>query len=367
VSIATDYGIEPPEVSTIVEKPDRKPLTLRKPSEILAMRFDDSDIILGDRLVAKGQPCVIAGAGGLGKSRLLIQLAACCATGRPFLGIPTGGEELRWLILQTENSNRRYQKELAHMKAWLGDDWPRFDELVTVHTLETDEDGFVSLASPENEARIVDAINAITPGIVAIDPLQDFGMGDLNKDADMLQTVRAMSRIYRKSNPERALVVLHHSLTGRAGATRATGFDRSSFARNSKVLYGWTRAQINLAPYSPDNNDQLVVACGKCSNGREFAPFGIRFNPETFIYEPDPSIDVAGWEREMTGKADREPLMTPDRVKELCRPLMSKADLAKTIREDCGCARQVAYKYIKRAEQRGKIQWNAKHEHYSPK
>ncbi len=31
-------------------------LTLRSPDELLAMMFDDSDVILGDRLLAKGQP-----------------------------------------------------------------------------------------------------------------------------------------------------------------------------------------------------------------------------------------------------------------------------------------------------------------------
>jgi hypothetical protein len=81
-------------------------LTIRTPSELLGMAFDDSDIILGDRLMAKGQPFVLAGAGGTGKTRLAFQLAACVATERKFLIFQTHNPELRWLFLQTENSNR---------------------------------------------------------------------------------------------------------------------------------------------------------------------------------------------------------------------------------------------------------------------
>src|SRR5688572_9100744 len=85
-------------------------------------------------------------------------------------------------------------------------------------------------------------------------------------------------------------------LTGRVGAARATGFDRSSFGRNSKLLYAWTRGQINIAPQGPNDNSRLVVSCGKCSNGEEFPPFGIRLNRELMIYEPDPQFNLPDWE-----------------------------------------------------------------------
>jgi len=342
-------------------------LTLRRPAELLEMEFDESDNILGDRLLAKGQPLVIAGAGGLGKSRLITQLAACQTTGRKFLVWDTLGEPLRWLILQTENSNRRFQKDLAHLRAWLGDDWERFNERVLIHTIENDLDSILNLDSPENQQRIENAIQAVKPDVVCFDPLNDFACGDLNKDGDMRLTVQALGRTARKGNPERALVLAHHALTGKAGAAKATGFDRSSFARNSKLLYAWTRAQINLAPVDPDSNDRLIVSCGKCSNGREFLPFGIRLNPESMVYEPDASIDVKAWEGAVTGQADREPLMTPERVRELCRPAMSKAELARAIRDDCGCARQVAYRHIRKAEIARLIKWNHHAAHYNPR
>ncbi|HVR34279.1 MAG TPA: AAA family ATPase [Methylomirabilota bacterium] len=338
-------------------------LTLRTPDELLAMTFDESDIILGDRLLAKGQSLVIAAQGGIGKSRLVLQLVASVVTGKRFLTFTTAGEELRWLILQTENSNRRLQADLDRLKTWLGEDWEAFNDRVVIHTVENDADGFVSLDDLKNVMAVEKAIVEARADVVAIDPLNDFAIGDLNKDADMRQTLAALSRVCRKGKPDRAIVVVHHAGTGRAGAAKATGFDRSSFGRNSKTLHAWTRGQVNLAPVDEDTNDRLVVACGKTSNGREFLPFAIRLNAG-MIYECDPSVDVAAWQQEMNGK--EAPIMNPDRVRELCKGPTSKADLAKAITDDCGCFRGSAYRYIRRAEQAKKVRFSVKHEHYLP-
>jgi len=341
-------------------------LTMRSPDEILAMQFDDSDIILGDRLLADGQPLVIAGQGGAGKTRFVLQLVACIVAKRKFLALETGKPALRWLILQTENSNRRLQSDLARLKSWLADDWQRFTDQVTIHTLENDTDGFVSLESLENQNAIQAAIEATAPDVIVIDPLNDFAAGDLNKDVDMKVTLQTLSRLCRRGNPHRAIILVHHALTGRGGAVKATGYDRSSFARNSKTLHAWARGQINLAPVDPDSNERLIVACGKCSNGREFPTFAIRLNPDTLIYECDPTVDVSQWERDVAGQSDRGPLMTPERVAELCQPLTKKPDLAKAIMADCGCAKGSAYRYITRATGRT-IKHNKSDDTYSRK
>jgi hypothetical protein len=360
--------LESPEIDTVPEFPaadasesKQRILTLRSPDELLAMQFDDSDVILGDRLLAKGQPLVIAAQGGTGKSRLALQIVAAIVTGRKCLAFETGGSEMRWLILQTENSNRRLQQDLARIKTWLGDDWPRFAEQVVFHTVENDDDGFVSLDSLENQVAIQRAIESANPHGIVIDPLNDFAAGDLNKDADMRATLQTLARLCRRSNPDRAIVVLHHSLTGKAGAARATGHDRASFARNSKTLHAWTRGQINLAPVDADNNDRLIVACGKCSNGKEFPAFGVRMNSE-MIYECDPTIDVSAWQSEMCGKSetpDLSPDMVAGIVAELCKAggAPKKPQIVKGLRAETGCASSGAYKAIERAEHAKKIHY----------
>jgi KaiC/GvpD/RAD55 family RecA-like ATPase len=352
------------------ESPQRI-LTLRSPDELLGMVFDNSDIILGDRLLAKGQPLVIAGQGGTGKSRLILQIIAAVVSGQPCFEFYTCGSDLRWLILQTENSNRRLQQDIGKIKTWLGDDWPRFAEQVVIHTLENDDDGFVSLDSPDNQEAIQNAIETAKPNCIVIDPLNDFAAGDLNKDADMKATVQMLARLCRRGNPHRAIVVLHHSLTGKTGAARAVGFDRTSFSRNSKALFAWTRGQINLAPVEPDSNDRLIVACGKCSNGKEFSPFGVCLNPETMIYEIDPDFDLESWQTEMAGKTksdapDLSPKMVAGIVAELCEAgsAPKKPQLVKALRAETGCATSGAYKAIERAENAKKIHLNKKTKTY---
>jgi RecA-family ATPase len=100
---------EPEKPSTFV------PLTVRKPSEILAMEFSDEDFLLAGGYLSKGDPIAICGAAGVGKSRLSMQLIIALVTGRLFLGWQTNGKGTRWLILQTENSNRRLKYELSNM------------------------------------------------------------------------------------------------------------------------------------------------------------------------------------------------------------------------------------------------------------
>src|SRR5688572_8779773 len=74
-------------------------------------------------------------------------------------------------------------------------------------------------------------------------------------------------------NVDRAAVVLHHALTGKLGAARATGYERSSFGRNSKLLQAWTRGQINLAPASAHDNSKLVASKTNSSSTRTSAIF----------------------------------------------------------------------------------------------
>ena len=340
--------------SEYLPAPTSRKLTLRTPDEILAMQFDDSDRLLGDRLMAKGQPFTMLAAGGAGKSRLLLQLIVCMLTGRKFLNFETYGAGLKWLVLQTENSNRRLQDDLQKLKQWIGDDWHLVQANLVLHTLETDEDGLVYLADVLNQTAVAEAIESTKPDVVAFDPLGDFGIGNPDKDEDMRETTRTISRLCKKENPERAIVVLHHAITGRSGAAKAIGFDRASFGRNSKVLQAWTRGQMNITPVDPDSNERLVIACGKCSNGKEFVTFAVALNPATMIYEVDQNFDIEVWQADITGKPTG-PLMNPDRVRQLCGKGMDKADLAKAIVKDCGCSRATAYRQIATAESAKKI------------
>ena len=340
-------------------------LTIRSPGEILAMSFDDSDRILGDRLLCRGSSLVIAGPGSIGKSRLVLQLAVACRAGLPFLGFETHGRtELRWLILQAENSNRRLQADWLKLRAWVGDKhWPRIEAGLHIHCLEADQDGFLSLDSPKAESRLRDAITRFRPDVIVWDSLYNFAAGDLNSDEAMAGSLLSISRLSKTGDALRAIIVLHHALTGKAGAAKSTGWDRTSYGRNSKVLHQWTRAQINLAPGNADSSDVVVCSCGKLNDGQPFAPFAFRLDPDSMIYAPDADFDLSAWQSEVTGKR-AEPLMSIARVAELCDGTPTKSELAKRISEDCGCGRTASFNWVKRAEQSRRIHWTKATETY---
>lgn len=329
-------------------------LSIREPDELIRMTFDDSDVLLADRLLARGQFLVIAGPAGIGKSRFVLQLAISSILGKAFLGLPVRNSGGRWLILQTENSSRRLQHDMARLKSSLAsEEWEKVNANLRLHTQEQRHDYLLDLGDDDNLFRLKQTIRQIQPDVVVFDPLLSFAVGDLNTDADMAETCRTLQDLTLDGNPMRALIVIHHALTGRAGAARALGYDRSSFGRNSKVLFAWTRGQINLAPGSPDDNDALVVACGKNSNGQPFEPFGARLNTGTMLYEADPEFDVEQWEQDIRNRKGRSRKVDAETVAALlgAGPL-AKADLVKVIMADEGCEKTTAYDAINKATDR---------------
>jgi RecA-family ATPase len=279
------------------EKSHRAPLTIRTIPEILAMNFGDADLILGNGYATKGDLTATCGMGGVGKSRLAIQFAFCCRAGRDFLGWKTRGRDLRFLFLQTENSCRRLNSDIAKM---LSDFTPAEQQSIKggvfLHTLEEDDDGFLALDA-ENKQRIEDKITQTSADVVVWDPLRDFSLDDLNSDKFMGETLREILRLTKRGNPKRFPLVIHHAATGRAGVQKTTGWDRSSFARNSKVLQMTARAVINVAPAKGEDNSRIIIGSGKSNNAPEFTPFAARLNFDTMLYARDEDFRSGKLER----------------------------------------------------------------------
>jgi hypothetical protein len=340
-----------------INSPENK-LSLRTPAEVLALPSDQQDNILGDRLLAKGQSLTLVGAGGIGKSRLLLQLAVSCILGRPFIGMKTHARNLRWLIFQAENSVRRLQRDLSALRSWTRNDsdWNEVNERLLIHTLENSGDCFLNLDNARTRQRIADVIERHEADVICFDPLNAFGAGDLNTDHDMRQACRAITEIAQGSNPQCAIVVLHHALTGKLGASRALGYERSGFGRNSKLLHAWTRGQINLAPGKPDDNNTLVVSCGKCSNGEEFEPFAITLDVGALIYAQDHDFDLEDWQKTLGGGTSLlESAQHDGLLRDICANQPSRKDAVDKIRARLQCSAATAYNIITKAVEAGMI------------
>jgi hypothetical protein len=291
-------------------------------SRILAYKPDPANQIWPGGILTAGDAAALVGAPGVGKSRLALQAAVCTILGRPFLGWETNGRGKKWLFLQTENNGERLQFDLQRMTATLT---PPEKELVEgcLHILEIDAMEFGSICMvtghPDRQ-RIEDTLEFLKPDIVVIDPLRDAGKGDPNKDEMMTETCQAIAGVVKRGAPKRVPLIIHHGRTGKAEASKVFGDDSSSFARNSKVMYGWLRSQINIAEAGIDHPGVVIVGCGKCSNGRKWEPFAARLSEVTMMYTrlaPE-EFNLAEWATEggapvgRAGKSKR--IVTPEEV-----------------------------------------------------
>ena len=218
------------------------------------------------------------------------------------------------------------------------------------------------LQDPEVQKQIEDILREFKPDVVAFDPLGEFIAGNLNEDATMREGCRLLSQIAKVGNPDRAIVVVHHAGTGRAGIAKAVGWDRSGFGRNSKTLHSWTRGQINVVPGSQDSNATVVFSCGKANNGAEFKPFAMTLS-SSGIYEVNSGFDVDAWQSDLAG-GRRKNSQLVDAVAACLTAPASKKNLVKALIDEKGCGRSAAYKAVEEAEARHLIQFDPKEKLY---
>lgn len=76
-------------------------------------------------------------------------------------------------------------------------------------------------------------------------------------------------------------------------------------------------------------------------------------------YECDESVDVIEWHKELKAGKKGAPLISSEKVRELCELAGStKSELAKAIIDEIGCARPNAYRYMKNSEIDQQIKWS---------
>ncbi len=290
---------------------------------LMAHEPNPADEIWAGGVLSAGERSALVGSPGVGKSRITLQAALFTILGRPFLGLETRAPGAKWLFLQTENSGRRLKHDLSLMCQGLtAAERREVNACLRILNVDALDFGSICMAPdhPDRE-RIAATIAAFDPLVCVIDPLRDAGRGDLNKDDGMTETCQGIGEVIRAGNPRRVPLVVHHGRTGSMEAGKVFGDDASSFARNSKVLYGWLRSQINVAAAGVDYPGVVIFGCGKCSNGPQWGAFAARLDDATMTYrrlEPD-EFDLDEWTESFGGKprkAARQKL-TPQQVAEV--------------------------------------------------
>jgi hypothetical protein len=321
-------------------------------SDIMNEEFSPEDEYLPGSIFAKEQALAIIGAPGIGKSLVLLQMAVCFLTGRPFLGWLIKKHEFPWLIFQTENNRRRLQGALKAYKKWLSlEEWKVINERLLMPKIVEGFNNFFYLSDEENKRILRQMITPAQPGVIVFDPLTRFEAGNLATTGGMNATFQAFAELANCGREGCSLLILHHSLTGMEGVKRASGFNRGAFGRDSKALVGWVRGQINIVPQGEEDNSKLVVICGKNNNGPEFAPFGIKLNLATMLYEVDVTFDYQAWKDTIKGERVEHQKLTPKNIALLVADIpLTKGDLVKAIKEEYGFEKSKAYQAILAAE-----------------
>lgn len=278
-------------------------------------------------MLCQSERTALIGAPGAGKSRLALQSAIDTILGREFLGWKTNAPGKKWLFLQTENSARRLHFDLVRMLATASKkDIETLTECLHIFSIESDPSGTMFFNQGHTDRdRIGALIQELDPAVVCIDPLRDVSHGDLNKDFDMTAACQSISELVRSGNARRVPLCIHHGRTGAMEASRVWGDDAASFGRNSKVLYGWLRSQINVAPAGVEHEDVIILGCGKNSNGERWKPFAARIENSTMRYHrlDDEEFDIEEWSEKMgaggSGRKIKKRTVTAEDVAEIVR------------------------------------------------
>lgn len=313
----TQFDILPQSsVTTDDQSVTPSPFTIWSPRNFFDYKADESSMLLGDGFIEKGEWTSLVGAGGLGKSRLVLWFCICQITGRDWCGLNTRSAPQKCLLLSPENSLRRWKTDLQKM--YLAIDEHQRD-LVDNHlralALTPDDDANIDLWDMEAYARLEATLKQEDPGIIIFDPFADMMEGDENSAQDVGKTLKFLRKLHRESAPRAAVIIVHHARTGKANVAQAGNrYEAGNFARGSKALFSKVRCELQLAPGNKTESGQLVLACGKSNNTESFKTRGIIFNPDDFSYTLDHNFDEQAWRDDVDGKRSGKSVSITDVV-----------------------------------------------------
>lgn len=301
-----------------------------------------------------GALCVVFGQGGLGKSRVALNLARNQVLGLPFAGLPTASRPLKHLFMGSENSIHRLQHDVRRMSAGLSaEQVALLGEHIRMATLEGPEDTYISM-TVTNAARWQATLEAWPPDVLWVDPWGDVLEGEANSDEDARATISNLRRLLRKVKPEAGLCILAHSRTGANNILQATGYDAANFGKGSKALYSAARCVWNLAPGDESENPPLVMVHAKSNDSRKHPPLAVRLDDESMTYSVEEGFSLEQWQADLSAAArgkrgpKKGPAMTEDEAVEVL------GDDARTMTEvhqllrDKGATKEAAGDVVKR-------------------
>lgn len=294
-AVAVDAG------EGVADETTPRPYAVRAWDELTRIHLEPPLMIWGGWTM--GALCIVFGQGGLGKSRLALNIARNQVLGLPFAGMDTAPRPLRHLFMGSENSIHRLQHDVRRMSAGLSaEQVALLGEHIRMATLEGPEDTFISM-NAMNAARWQATLEAWPPDVLWVDPWGDVLEGEANSDEDARATISNLRRLLRKVKPEAGLCILAHSRTGANNIAQAMGYDSANFGKGSKALYSAARCVWNLAPGDESEHPPLVMVHAKSNDSRKHPPLAVRLDDESMTYSVEDGFSMEQWQADLSAAA----------------------------------------------------------------
>ena len=270
--------------------------------DIEADESEPPEEVWGGLRLAPGQLMEVIGGSGLGKSRMMLNLAVNQVLGRDFAGLPTCRRPLKWLFYGNENGFYRFRNDLRQMlKFCSSEQRERLRGHIFLPTMARPKDVYVSFADEENRVKLKTTIRYRDADVVVLDPWGAVIDGDELDDGDVRKTIFEIMDILA-ANVEKptAGIILNHSRNGAKELADAAGFSAANYGKNSKAIFSVMRNVWNLRPaHIADQITKIELIHAKSSDFAAYEPRAVDFDPRTFTYDLDPAFDHVAWQYEL--------------------------------------------------------------------
>ncbi len=280
-----------------------KPYSMRGWAELAGLNLTPPERVWGGFTL--DQVGAIIGQGGLGKSRIGLNIARNQVLGLKFAGLPSGARPLKHFVMGSENSIHRLQGDIRHMNIGLtAEQIALLNDHIRLATIEGPDDSYISLANPTNILRWQKTLESWPPDVLWVDPWGDIQAGEANNDEDARATLAMLRNLLRRVSPSASTIILAHARTGVRNIAQATGYDAANFGKGSKALFSSCRCVWNLAPGDESENPPLVCVHAKSNDGPRHPPVAIRLNPTTMMYGIESNFDIDAWTADLSSRAN---------------------------------------------------------------
>ena len=270
--------------------------------DIEADESEPPEEVWGGLRLAPGQLMEVIGGSGLGKSRMMLNLAVNQVLGRDFAGLPTCRRPLKWLFYGNENGFYRFRNDLRQMlKFCSSEQRERLRGHIFLPTMERPKDVYVSFADEQNRVKLKTTIRYRDADVVVLDPWGAVIDGDELDDGDVRKTIFEIMDVL-SANVEKptAGIILNHSRNGARELADAAGFSAANYGKNSKAIFSVMRNVWNLRPaHIADQITKIELIHAKSSDFAAYEPRAVDFDPRTFTYDLDPAFDHVAWQYEL--------------------------------------------------------------------